>query len=188
MVKNRSKLVWLVVSLLAAACSVVFGDADDFAGTRPADAGSVFDVPLLDAEADAESIPDAITRGDAAKVDADEQSLCCDCDGDGYVRQKSGCVPQDAGSYDCDDRDPLVHPGQDFVAERPEAPNAGDWNCDGRITKQLPENLQCTLPFCLENGFLAQQACGETADYYQCASPYGACTKIKTGTQTQGCK
>jgi hypothetical protein len=130
-----------------------------------------------------------ITRGDAGRVD---EGGCgtdpCDCDGDTYRNSGCGGAPPD-----CDDFDPLIHPDPDggFVAEPWPAESpwkpAGDWNCDGKVEKDLPENLTCSID-CKGIGFEGEAACGVVAVYKECSGAAGLCTKNTLREQPQRCR
>jgi hypothetical protein len=55
------------------------------------------------------------------------QSACPDNDLDGYVDCSTGCTPEDLSCGDCNDADPLVHPGA------VESCNHRDDDCDGQV-------------------------------------------------------
>lgn len=122
----------------------------------------------------------------------------CDCDNDNV--KNSSCPPQPSGGFDCDDFDPLVHPGTGFVAAKwdPTSPHTpqGDWNCDGTVTKQYSFSVSCgLLNDCNGQGFRDNPGCGESGDYVFCKSALLpgvglACAEDKTKqeTRTQGCR
>jgi hypothetical protein len=94
---------------------------------------------------------------------------CCDCDGDEY-RSEALC-----GADDCDDHDPLVHPGQTmYFATASPNPNVGfDYNCDGLPEPQFPNAIHCNL-LTISNGdagvgFLdTVPPCGMTGSWGNC--------------------
>lgn len=130
------------------------------------------DVPDRDATADAATTPDAPS---------------CDTDGDG-----DGVPSEACGGADCDDTDPRVNPNADFVDEPPPAGKNGDWNCDGVVTKQFDENLDCstfTPDECPTHvGFVTKAACGELFNSVACYVSQGACIAKVEGLRKQGCK
>jgi hypothetical protein len=164
----------------------------DAAPASEAAADAAADAPVVDAPAPRDAPGDdveAATRQDAAKIEPDaacKSSNPCDCDNDGY--QSLAC-----DASDCDDRDPLVHPNQTYVAEPPPPPNQGNWDCTGGVEKQYTFNLTCaTLPLGLScntaEGFVGDPACGEVADYYRCKQAVLSCTAEKVGERRQGCR
>jgi hypothetical protein len=119
----------------------------------------------------------------------------CDQDHDGYIAQGS------CGGNDCDDQDPHTNPGVTaFQSAVPPStqPLAGDWNCDGHVTKQYATNLACSgnaLLGCMNtsgsnlNGFIADPGCGAMGPYGTCMSSGGLapCMPVATSNETQGC-
>ena len=166
---------------------VRFGDIDDIDGTSSeagasdvharSDAPSNFDAPGDEVEA-------GVRQDGQAKVDPD--AACpgtnpCDCDNDGYQAEGDAC----AGN-DCDDRDPLVHPNQIYIADPPEPPNEGNWDCTDPIEKQYLFNLNCSLLGGSGEGFRDDPGCGAMSDYYRCTGFLFGSEKI--GTRRQGCR
>ena len=144
---------------------------------------------------------DAATREDGGtRVEAGPDGACqgaggngCDCDGD-YAKNAS-CA---TGALDCDDFDGLVRPGQGFVASpwdstSPHAP-AGDWNCDGTVTKQYAYGVTCGLLANCTEGFASNPGCGQSATYNVCEQiinvlglPIG-CHVKSSDARPQGCR
>jgi hypothetical protein len=93
---------------------------------------------------------------------------CCDCDGDTY-RSKALC-----GADDCDDHDPLVHPGQTmYFATASPNPNVGfDYDCDGKPDPEFPNPINCAAlnGNCDAGvGFLGSvPPCGQTGSWGDC--------------------
>lgn len=139
----------------------------------------------------ADAPQDAVTRGDSSRVDG--EAGCggdpCDCDDD---KKKNGSCPSPDAAIDCDDFDPLIFPGQDFVGEKswesPVNPRY-DWDCNGSVTKQYKEDLKCTLSLgCSGEGFKTPPGCGVEADYFRCNGIPALCDFEKIDRRTQGCK
>lgn len=179
------------------------GGAGDSGGLNAADA-----LPKASEEDSGPVDPDGV-KEDAATRDggvvrpeagADGAAGCgglagdaCDCDGDKYGNQS--CPAKDGG-FDCDDFDNLVHPDAGFVAAQwdtksPHTP-AGDWDCDGVVTKQYPYKVSCgLLQDCKAQGFTGDPKCGETSDYIFCKPGLlGAiyCQDGPSEKRTQGCR
>jgi hypothetical protein len=76
-----------------------------------------------------------------ASASASSSSGCCDCDGDTY-RSQALC-----GADDCDDHDPLVHPGQSMYFATPSPnPDVGwDYDCNGKPDPEFPTPVNCGL-------------------------------------------
>ena len=94
--------------------------------------------------------PDGIDQ-DCDGIDGDPAVVCNpvpDQDGDGY-----------GVDVDCDDRDPLVHPG----AEDPTCPDGLDQDCDG--TDGSPEALVFCPPDADGDGFAVPEDCDDTRAY-----------------------
>ncbi len=157
------------------------------------------------AASDVTFVTDAVTREDASAAIADA-SLCetrpkCDCDDDGYAATDCDV---DAGGLlspkgeplklgDCDDLDPLRHPGQGFVDEVPADGKDGDWNCDQRVERFPAAKVTCRgngLTGCVgDPGYLVEPVCGTANDVYACETPaLGACKSIPKGRATQLCR
>lgn len=174
---------------IAVACSFptvtvtnITPDATDqttsFDGSKPGDV----DPNGADAEA---GIVDAGVVADAN---------CCDCDGDESLAVGADASCGDASRGDCDDLVAAVHPDGGFVlnsvwpsAHQPKF----DWDCDGKVTKQLNYNLKCALgPLgqCSGEGFEDDPACGTVANYFTCKAGIGTCTATSVETRQQACR
>ena len=183
-------LIACAASAAAFACGfpdVRFGDVHDPDGTAP-EGGAELDAPadVIGANLDApgDEVEAGVRRDGEAKLDVD--AACpgpnqCDCDNDGFEAEGEAC-----GGTDCDDRDPLIHPGQGYVAEPPEPPNEGNWDCKDPVEKQYVYNLTCGVLGGTGEGFRGDPACGEEADYYRCTGVLFS--SAKNGTRRQGCK
>jgi hypothetical protein len=141
---------------------------------------------------------------DAGGIDANSvDAACCDCDGDGFLNDKPACQAE-AGKVDCDDFNANINPGVNKFIQNPwpgsSWPHAGDWNCDGVVSKQLDYNLKCSgaVPSCSSagattshtEGFSDDITCGDTANYFACGGLGSLlCNGLKAnGQQTQACK
>lgn len=200
---RRSRAFLVVMSaplaLAAYACSfpdVTFGPApgEVEGGSQEVsahDGGGITDVFAIDGNENVDPSgkdKDAATRGDAKRI---PEGGCgadpCNCDDDPV--DNTGCQPQGG---DCDDFDPLVYPGQGFVAE-PDPPRAGDWDCDNVVTKQYAVNVNCggvSLGSCEAiEGFRGDPPCGTQAEYVFCKKSAVLCfvDAQRTTTRTQGC-
>ena len=180
-------------SAVAIACGfpdVRFGVVDDVDETTPEAGvdGAEIDAPpdVIGANLDApgDEVEAGVRQDGQAKVDAD--APCpgnpCDCDNDGYEGDGDGC-----SGDDCDDRDPLVHPNQTYIAEPPEPPNEGNWDCTDPIEKQYVYNLSCgAVGGAGAEGFRNDPGCGVVADFYRCTGLLFGFEKV--GTRRQGCR
>jgi len=201
----RSKLLFLAIAIaplvaISAACGNAFAPSDPTpdageAGATTDDAGDAGAIGPVGANEDV-APDDATTRDGTSRVDA--AGCTCDCDIDGFQRQDSMCDGGPGPRADCDDLDELVNPNAGFVAAAWTSPHvpAGDWNCDGTLTKQYDYNQKCDdLNNCNgKAGFAGDPACGDSAPFNTCAySPGiagvgGSCKVGSTSTVTQGCK
>jgi hypothetical protein len=164
------------------------GSIIDGGAPRDALTESVLDLPGnedVDPEGGAQEAstrPDGSTTKDAAGcIDA------CDCDEDGVRSDNPACDP--VGS-DCNDLDPFI-PHDGFVADKPVG-HAGDWDCDGKVTKQFPVNVSCgLLSDCAAAGFTSDPACGATGTYVTCKKslvPLAICEEAARDSRAQGCR
>jgi hypothetical protein len=196
----------------AIACS--FPDASfvaDEAGAPDAQGDSPVDAAPVPVDAEAGAIiqddvdPDAgneeastrppdsgVVRPDGG-VDASACTPECDCDHDSHRSETCSSPPKD----DCDDFDPLVHPGSGFVAATwdPASPHKieGDWDCNGTTLKQFNHDVPCGLLSNCGEGFKDDPDCGVTATYNHCqtVSVLGLgllCQVGSTEQRTQACK
>jgi hypothetical protein len=103
--------------------------------------------------------------------------VCTDSDGDKYT----DC----AG--DCNDKDPLVNPGQ--TSYQTAASSASyDYNCDGKETQEYPSLVNCQLvgPTCSGDGWSGTvPACGATGSFQTCST--ASCVAQAATTKVQGC-
>jgi hypothetical protein len=174
----------VAVAIVTARCSV-YGSNDD-ASLLAGDAGDEAAPGTADASDEPDAgAGDAGTDGDAGCLDP------CDCDGD---EAKSPSCDPDVGAADCDDFDPRIRPGQGFVADPwPDASGhapAGDWNCDGKVRRELPVGVSCaTASPCPSPGFVGDPPCGSAGPFITCASILGlGCSDGKTESRVQRCK
>lgn len=183
---------------IAAACTFPDASYRDPSGTLGDDGGEDAAAPGDDRDSDVDPNgrnEDAATREDGGGRIEDEAGCGadrCDCDQDGVGN--NGCAVPDGGAVDCDDFDKLVHPGQSFVSSpwttsSPHLP-AGDWNCDGTVTKQYPHSVgACAGLSCAkQEGFVGDPGCGETADYVVCKSATLSCSEESREQRVQGCR
>ncbi len=161
------------------------GDVDG--GTDAGDLSDVFD------------FGDVATRGDANQVV--DASLCatkplCDCDEDGYLDIHCDAGVDAAGPGmkpgDCDDLDPLRHPGAPLTDAVPVG-HDGDWDCDKEVERTPAAEIKCSgtgLTGCSGGpGFLNKPTCGTSADVYSCeGSGLFACKPVPKGKATQLCQ
>lgn len=112
----------------------------------------------------------------------------CDCDEDGVRSNNPVCDPP---GTDCNDLDDFI-PHQGFVASKPAPGATGDWDCDGKVTKQFPVNVSCgLLSNCNAAGFTGDPGCGESGTFVTCKPSLVlgiACAVKSTETVTQGCR
>jgi hypothetical protein len=161
------------------------GEVDGGDGADGADAEMASDARTSNADAPGDDVEAGTRQDGQAKIDG--STACpganpCDCDNDGYEAQGASC-----GGTDCDDFDPLIHPNQDhYIAEPPEPPNVGNWDCTDPIEKQYPFKLSCGALGGRGEGFRNDPACGVEADYYRCTGFLFGSEKI--GTRRQGCR
>lgn len=152
---------------------------------------------------------DAETRDAGTVIDRDagpDAQSCgallgtyCDCDQDQALKDggPTACAAPAQATPDCDDFDPLVRPGSDFVQATwdPTSPHlpANDWNCDGNVVKQFNYNVTCTLLNCTQ-GFKTDVGCGEVGTYNVCKPGLNAlgiaitCSVDHSFDLTQGCR
>ncbi|MBX3229836.1 MAG: hypothetical protein KIT84_05835 [Labilithrix sp.] len=143
---------------------------------------------------------DAAVRDDASVrldggPDGSGCAVACDCDGDLSLNRSCELPPDERP--DCDDFDPLVYPGQDFVASpwdpQSSHPTPNDWNCDGKVTKQFDYGIKCSLTDCTE-GFAIDVPCGATGTYNICKPALNVlglvtlCSVGSTEQRIQGCR
>jgi hypothetical protein len=182
----------IALAIAAAGCSS-HADGAPLAGEPPDDGGGVEDAATFDVHVittpDRRSLPDRDIR-----IDPLACASPCDCDGDSYSNGKPGCPA--TLPLDCDDLDPIVHPGQETLTLVPIPPNAGDWDCDGSVTKQYQVG-RCisSVASCdptSTSGLTTEAGCGVAATYVACfASSPGGGSPQCTGSQTavvQGCR
>ncbi len=139
------------------------------------DASTSLDASAVEASLDAaDEASDAMPPSEGG-----EGGNPCDKDNDTYIAES-------CGGTDCDDNDPLVHPGQTFQTIIPDAgSNFGDWNCDGVVEKEFP-TMSCNIAVCGNTeGFAIAEGCGVTGQYETCS---GLCAYADAGARTQGCR
>jgi hypothetical protein len=110
----------------------------------------------------------AVDAGDAAPAN-------CDVDKDGWPA--ASCA--DAGEADCDDDDPDVHPGQDWLAVTPRSTRNGDWNCKDGVEKRFPNGVDCSgfSTSCAgREGFEDDPGCGQEGEFITCTMLTSTCT------------
>lgn len=137
-------------------------------------------------ERDAAGAVDATGIDGGNDQDGGHGATSCDQDGDGWPSKA-------CGGTDCDDTDPRVHPGADFSDAVPPKGSNGDWNCDGQVTKKIPDNQSCSSfdKDCdLHSGFATVVACGETAKSTTCvySGLTKACVELPGAEQKQSCR
>lgn len=130
-------------------------------------------------------------------ADTFEASTCvgsdpfCDCDGDGdKAKGKTSCT----GGNDCDDGDPKRN--SKVTTFLPDVPvgHAGDWDCNGTVTKEYTEGINCasylTLTTgCTQQGYKGTPACGTMATFVRCkAGPLTNCVDDTTSSVIVKCK
>ena len=85
-----------------------------------------------------------------------------------------------------------MHPNQTYIAEPPEPPNEGNWDCTDPIEKQYVVNLNCAALLGLgckrAQGYVNDPPCGSVADYFECQPGALSCNAVKIGTRFQGCR
>jgi len=75
-------------------------------------------------------------------VEATMDAPTCDFDHDGYL---AGADVSTCGGNDCDDTDAHANPGVgSFQYWFPLGKMNGDWNCNGKVEKQYPANINCS--------------------------------------------
>ena len=131
--------------------------------------------------------PDSpVAQNDASDtgVDAPPCTKPCDCDEDGFL-----AIECDGG--DCDDRDPRRNPNAGFVLDPPPLDkHKGDWNCNGVVEKEGDAGTSCAGLGAVDcpnrEGFEADPACGQTANYIRCSFAL-SCTPT-VSTKPRGCR
>jgi hypothetical protein len=170
----------------------VSSDAASPDGAMPTDASVVDSVFAIDGNQDVDpdgAAQEASTRPDGAALkDAAGCVDQCDCDEDGVRSNNPSCSPV---GKDCNDLDPFI-PHDGFVASKPAKGATGDWDCDGKVTKQFPVNVSCgLLANCNAAGFTGDPGCGESGAFVTCKPsllPLVTCDVKSTETVTQGCR
>lgn len=158
----------------------------------PTDASVVDSIFAIDGNQNVDpdgAAQEASTRPDGSTVkDAAGCVDQCDCDEDTVRSDNPACSP--AGK-DCNDLDPFI-PHYGFVSSKPASGATGDWDCDGKVTKQFPVNVSCgLLSSCDAAGFTGDPGCGESGQFVTCKPsllPLVACDVKSTETVTQGCR
>lgn len=134
-------------------------DAAVDASTRDAVVSAPPDVEVADA-------PEPVAPERRSTFDASTCLSPCDCDGDGYLAPDAGC--QSDAAVDCDDHEPLAHPGAGYVDLVPTPPSKGDWNCDGRVEQSGKGD--CALYPCQGDTIVERGACGTLVRTGQCVT------------------
>jgi hypothetical protein len=163
----------------AASCELALGDlppvaAPDGGGKGGSPGASVTVASSTSSGSGGASASSSSGRAGGASVSSAGSSSggtggCCDCDGDGY-RSQALC-----GGDDCDDFNPLVHPGQTMYFAAPSGdPNVGfDYDCSGAPNPEFPTPVDCNLLLtgnCDAGvGFLnAVPPCGDAGEWGTC--------------------
>lgn len=133
---------------------------------------------------------EAAVAPEAGLVDSSGCPDKCDCDED-TVRSDNPTCPNPGN--DCNDLDPFI-PHDGFVASKPVG-HSGDWDCDGKVTKQHPVNIGCGLiGDCSAQGFKDDPPCGVLSTYVFCKQGLAlpgvplVCVEDRTETRIQGCR
>jgi hypothetical protein len=185
-----------IAAAIVVACGEPYGGNDSSAQNEGG--ADVVNAPLLDATStdDAPPIPsdDAASRGDAtALVDA-ASCTTCDCDNDTYNR--AGCVDAgvDAGPVDCDDLDPLRHPGQAYLTTPPPAGQSppGDWDCNDSVERFYTTGVSCSSLMTVAcngvQGLTTNPGCGVVGTFVTCHVNGLACAVETSQSRFQRCK
>ena len=151
----------------AASCEVVLGDLPPV--REPPDGGGTGGAGST--RSGTSSTPSSTSSASSASSSGTGGGPCCDCDHDGYP-SKALC-----GGDDCDDADPVVHPGQTMYFATPSPnPNVGfDYDCSGTPDPEYPSPLHCNALMGVNCdagvGFLnAVPPCGATGSWGSCQS------------------
>lgn len=181
------------MTALAAAWACTFPDVtfrDDAALDRDAsdDAAAALDALGLPSDSEDSALPPLLIDGSSidvlvvddagGKLDA-ASCASCDCDKDTWDGPDCGAAP---ANVDCDESDTRSHPLQGFLADKPESPRFGDWDCNGQVEKLYPrENASCeglTLGFGCSDifGFTEPVACGNSGNWIRCKKRPGVLT------------
>jgi hypothetical protein len=94
---------------------------------------------------------------------------------------------------DCDDHDPRAYPGElNYLTALPSMATMGDWNCNHKIEKLFPINVNCntSLTACDQvSGFTGDPACGTAGMFVQCMTMNVIfCVEGSSSMQVQACK
>jgi hypothetical protein len=188
---KRGVLFLVGAAAIGAACT----DLGGLSGPTAADAGADASDDAATDTAPPPPPPQDAADVDATRIDAGPDATCCDCDNDTYVRD--GCDAGPDATIDCDDLNPAIHPGQSFVSAHwdnasPHVP-AGDWNCDGVVTKQYAYDFTCAggpppLACTGTEGLIGDPECGQTASYETCTNGPVGCKPSAPEIRTQGCR
>src|SRR5207249_4838420 len=89
----------------------------------------------------------------------------CDADGD-HIESKA------CGGTDCDDGNPLVHPGQSAFFDMPYGAGSYDYDCSGSEEFETPSVNCAALAVlnCNGQGFSAAVPCGQMGTLGQCVA------------------
>jgi hypothetical protein len=110
----------------------------------------------------------------------------CDCDGDTYLSQEGDCAGDD-----CDDADPLVHPGQTkYFGVRAQNEAIGfDYDCSNGVERDPAQGGDTVL----NCGLLGLANCATVAQAFEdtlpaCGKPgaWGGCAKVPPLNATCG--
>jgi cysteine-rich repeat protein len=178
----------------------------------------------------AEEICDGRDNNCQGGADETAPTWFADCDGDGFAALGAstftGCTPPsetgcpsaasadwttlrpvngNRATYDCNDANDDVYPGQTMFRTAIPAPGSGyDWNCDGTWEQESPDPTPCTgmfcpfVPVCLDLGGRcagtgrwddrSAPACGRSEDYAYCETLRGRGCGLVPRARTQRCR
>jgi hypothetical protein len=121
----------------AGGCELVLGDLPPVRAS--ADGGGASGTSSTSTSSTSTTGTSTSTSGSTASSAGGTGGACCDCDDDGY-RSEALCA-----ANDCDDHDPLVHPGQMMYFDTPSKNVGFDYDCSGAPEPQYPNAIKCSL-------------------------------------------
>jgi hypothetical protein len=187
---RRVALVALCASSLAAACSfpdVTFEDGGVGDGTTGSDASQDSTTSEGSVAFDTGGGDEGVTGTDAPVGDGPRAAdVGVEAGAETGVDAGVDAAPVDSGpdvSSVPDAADTGVPKDSGGVTDGP--------NCDCAVSQMYATGITCTgvLGICAgKQGFMTTPSCGESADFFTCASGLGSCTQDDLGSRVQQCQ
>jgi hypothetical protein len=202
----RRHLPALAVALILGACTfpeVTYSNGATPDSGSPLESSTGDDSPVVGEAGDATtgrdgttdgpgletSTTDALPPGDAYVFEAAADAPPCDQDQDTFMAIGGNC-----GGDDCDDHDPRAYPMEpNYLTWLPSlATMYGDWNCNHKVEKLFPINVNCSMSITNCNqvsGFTGDPECGTAGNFVQCMTMNVIfCVEGASSMQVQACK